>query len=270
MTDEAAIDKPRRTSGRPAHPVGHEEATTSLDPLAVGTSLPQPGSSPAGHPVSPPVNSELGAVLDSLGEVVFLTDAHGNWTYLNSAWTRITGFEVEATLGRPFLDYVHPDEREQTLALFMAVVSGGADRCHHTTRYVTSDGGFRWMHLRARVLRDAEGTVVGNSGTITDVTARRLAEETVSEHSQILELVGRGAEFDDLPVGTVVYGPELTVERASPLVQRLLGPPRRPVAPSTSSTASWPTEAAAACSMGRGAFSRPLGEPAGRSTARSR
>ena len=38
-------------------------------------------------------------VADSLQEVLFQTDAHGNWSLLNPAWTEITGFEIEAIAG---------------------------------------------------------------------------------------------------------------------------------------------------------------------------
>jgi diguanylate cyclase (GGDEF)-like protein/PAS domain S-box-containing protein len=170
-------------------------------------------------------------VLDSLADIVFQTDAAGHWTYLNPAWTAVTGFSVESTLGTNFLDYVHPDEREHTIALFMAVVAGGADHCHHRTRYRTSDGGYRWVDLRAKLMFDDAGQIVGNSGTITDVTERRSAEESVAEHGQLLELVTRGADFDDLPVGVVVLGPDETVRRSSPVAERLLGAAASPGAP---------------------------------------
>ena len=94
------------------------------------------------------------SVLDSLAEVVFRTDPAGNWTYLNPAWTAITGFPVAATLGTNFLDYVHPDERDHTVALFMAVVAGGGRYCHHQARYRTADGQYRWIDLRATLLED--------------------------------------------------------------------------------------------------------------------
>ncbi|MBL7492434.1 PAS domain-containing protein, partial [Frankia sp. AgW1.1] len=61
-----------------------------------------------------------------MAEVVFRTDAEGRWTYLNPAWTRLTGFDIDASLGNRFIDYVHPEELEHTIALFMAVVVGRA------------------------------------------------------------------------------------------------------------------------------------------------
>ncbi|MBA3431464.1 MAG: PAS domain S-box protein, partial [Actinobacteria bacterium] len=92
------------------------------------------------------VEPESGAdLLDQLTEIVFLTDPEGNWTYVNKAWTDTLGWSAEETLGNNFLDYVHPDERDSTISMFLAVVGGGASYCHHETRYRCADGTFRWM-----------------------------------------------------------------------------------------------------------------------------
>lgn len=167
-------------------------------------------------------------LLDRLGAVVFKTDAHGNWTYLNSAWTDITGYSVEETLGTNFLQYVHPDERESTISLFMAVVEGAADACHHETRYRTRSGAYRWMELRATLLRDDEGQLVGNCGTLVDVTTRRAAGASIEERAQLTELVASGESFDDLPFGGVLLDNDLVVRRASPTARKLLGHPLAP------------------------------------------
>ncbi|OHV51381.1 histidine kinase [Pseudofrankia sp. BMG5.36] len=162
-------------------------------------------------------------LLDTLAEVVFRTDAEGCWTYLNPAWTRLTGFSIAESLGNRFISYVHPEEIEHTIALFMAVVVGGADHCHHETRYRIADGTYRRVQIRARVLRDDAGEVVGNMGTIIDVTDARFGAEMAGEQSALLELVPTGGKIDDLPVGVVIYDPGLTVRRASRVVDRLVG-----------------------------------------------
>ncbi len=137
-------------------------------------------------------------VLDKLSEIVFETDPVGNWTYLNRAWTTITGFGVKETLGSNFLDHVHPDEREETVILFMGVVSGGADYCHHETRYRTADGVYRWFEIRASVLRDQAGEITGNAGTIVDISERRAAQDQLSERNRILELVAQDLPLEEI------------------------------------------------------------------------
>src|SRR5689334_2314243 len=112
------------------------------------------------------------ALLDSLAEIVFHTDGEGRWTYLNRAWTDILGHAVDESLGRPFLDFIHPDERADTLERVAVVASGRAEVCHHTTRFLTARGDARWVELRARAVRDETGRIVANSGTIIDVSDR--------------------------------------------------------------------------------------------------
>ena len=143
-------------------------------------------------------------VLDKLSEIVFETDPVGNWTYLNKAWAQITGFGVAESLGSNFLDYVHPDERDETVALFLGVVSGGADFCHHETRYRTAEGGYRWIEIRASVLRDETGAISGNAGTIIDISERRAAQELLAEHTRILELVAQDVPLEEI-LGALAY-----------------------------------------------------------------
>lgn len=164
-------------------------------------------------------------LLDRLSVVVFETDAGGNWTYLNRAWTDITGLSVQETLGTHFLEYVHPDEREHTVSLFMAVVQGAADACHHETRYRTRSGAYRWLELRANLLYDNQGQLTGNCGTLVDITTRRAAGQAVEERVQLTELVAGGESYDDLPFGAVLLDNDLVVRRASPTVRKLLGHP---------------------------------------------
>ncbi len=155
------------------------------------------GSRPA---LADPSHSErFRTLLDNLREVVFETDPEGNWTFLNQAWTEITGFGVEETLGTHFLEYVHPDDRDATIDMFTRVVSGKAAYCHHQTRYVTAEGGYRWIDLRASLTYDdASGAIVGNAGTIIDITERRRAEELLAEQTRILELIAKDAPLPDV------------------------------------------------------------------------
>jgi diguanylate cyclase (GGDEF)-like protein/PAS domain S-box-containing protein len=136
-------------------------------------------------------------VLDRLREVVFETDPLGNWSYLNHAWTEIFGFDVESTLGTNFLEYVHPEEREETITQFVNVISGGASYCHHETRYRTAAGDYRWVELRAALLFDDRGNLVGNAGTILDITDRRRAQELLADQNRTLELIAQDAPLTE-------------------------------------------------------------------------
>ncbi|HEX6981112.1 MAG TPA: PAS domain S-box protein [Alphaproteobacteria bacterium] len=117
------------------------------------------------------------SVVDTVTDVIFQTDAEGVWTFLNPAWTRITGFPVDETIGTNFIDYVHPDDRDASRQILAPLIAGEKPFCRGKVRYLTSDGGVRWIEVFAQATRNAAGDVTGSSGTLTDVTEQHLAEE---------------------------------------------------------------------------------------------
>jgi PAS domain-containing protein len=69
--------------------------------------------------------------LERLNEVVLRAHAAGRWAFLNRAWQRITGFTLEASMGRCFLDCVDPRDRAAVQAGF---APDGGDAPEHPPR----------------------------------------------------------------------------------------------------------------------------------------
>ncbi|MGB8317835.1 MAG: PAS domain S-box protein [Ignavibacteriaceae bacterium] len=120
-------------------------------------------------------------VVENIKEVIFQTDKNGLWTFLNPAWEEITGFSIKESIGINFLDYVHPEDRERNLQLFEPLINRKKDYCRHTIRYLTKDGGFKWIEVFARLTLDKNGDIAGTSGTLNDVTKRMKAEENIKQ-----------------------------------------------------------------------------------------
>lgn len=87
--------------------------------------------------------------------------------------------EGEAMAGAPlekFVRMIHPQDRPQVdAAIRTAVESAAPYRCEY--RVLQPDGSFRWVDVRGRCERDAEGRPFRFPGTAVDVTERRRAEE---------------------------------------------------------------------------------------------
>ncbi|QYG07972.1 response regulator [Janthinobacterium sp. PAMC25594] len=114
-------------------------------------------------------------VVNSLNEVVFRTDLHGAWTFLNPAWHTITGFGTADSLGKNVLQFVDARDRERAAAGLSQLLGGHVDSMRHEARYVTRDGDVRWIDVCARAERDGLGRLAGITGSLTDITERRLA-----------------------------------------------------------------------------------------------
>lgn len=100
-------------------------------------------------------------------------DFNGYFKRLNPAWERTLGWSRAELMARPFIEFVHPDDRERTLAQNAAVRQGG-QALGFENRYLCKDGSFRWFLWNAAP--DAEGRVIYS--VARDVTeGKRAAEE---------------------------------------------------------------------------------------------
>ncbi len=135
-------------------------------------------------------------VVSEIDEVIFRTDAAGRLTFLNPAWTQITGYAPEESLGALLLDSVHEDDRGATIEQRALLDGGDLEYCRQEVRYLTKDGGWRWVEVHARATRDALGELAGTAGVIRDVTERRRAEEALRNAREVAEAASRAkSEF---------------------------------------------------------------------------
>ncbi|MDJ0554720.1 MAG: response regulator [Microcoleaceae cyanobacterium MO_207.B10] len=120
------------------------------------------------------------SVVDTLKEIIFQTDATGKWTFLNAAWEEITGFTVAESLGKPFSDFLHPDDRPmalKTLQSFVDCQNYQNQKCE--LRYLKKNGEFCWMAALVQTNYHKDGNFAGTSGTLNDITQRRETEEAL-------------------------------------------------------------------------------------------
>jgi PAS domain S-box-containing protein len=106
----------------------------------------------------------------SLDMLCFL-DFSGRFKRLNPAWEATLGFTREELMSKPFIEFVHPDDRDRTLNQNRDVRSGGQARSFEN-RYICRDGSYKWLLWNATP--DADRQVI--YGVARDMTARKQAE----------------------------------------------------------------------------------------------
>jgi diguanylate cyclase (GGDEF)-like protein/PAS domain S-box-containing protein len=70
--------------------------------------------------------------------------SHGRFVRVNPAWHSLLGYSAEELTSRPFLDFVHEEDHERTLAAVAELVSGKQVRSFRN-RYRAKDGSLRWL-----------------------------------------------------------------------------------------------------------------------------
>jgi PAS domain S-box-containing protein len=99
-------------------------------------------------------------------------DFNGYFKRLNPAWERTLGFTLAELMSRPFIDFVHPDDRERTLEQNRRVRAGGK-ALGFENRYLCKDGSFRWFLWNAAP--DTFGETIYS--VARDITDRKRADD---------------------------------------------------------------------------------------------
>ena len=105
-------------------------------------------------------------------DLLCFLDFDGYFKRLNPAWERTLGFTRDELMSRPFIEFVHPDDRERTLSQNRQV-RGGDRALSFENRYMCKDGSFRWLLWNAAP--DSDHRVIYS--VARDVTERKAAEE---------------------------------------------------------------------------------------------
>ncbi len=126
-------------------------------------------------------------LVDSLREVILRTDEQGRLVFLNPAWTDITGHPVADTLAQPLSEFVDAEYRDVHGAAFAALMAGERDHVRQELKFTGADGAGRWLEVFVRPVRDAAGRVTGITGSLNDVTERRVAADQLREQLHFVE-----------------------------------------------------------------------------------
>jgi PAS domain S-box-containing protein len=166
---------------------------------------------------SEPFDDELVRLFDlSLGAFC-IAGFDGYLKLVNPAFARILGYTQEELLARPFMENVHPDDRESVREV-LGELAHGNDVVGFECRQVCADGSVRWLEWNTRT-RPEEGVIYG---VARDVTDRRVASAELNALRRVATLVAEGVRPQGLfavvaeEVARVVDVPLVSVARYEP------------------------------------------------------
>jgi PAS domain S-box-containing protein len=115
-------------------------------------------------------------------ELLCIASADGRFLRLNPAWTVVLGWPRDELIGRPFVEFVHPEDRARTIAETASLAAGGVT-LRFENRYRHRDGA--WRHIAwVSVGVPDRGVILAAARDVTEERERRDALTAAKEAAE--------------------------------------------------------------------------------------
>jgi PAS domain S-box-containing protein len=141
-------------------------------------------------------NEQFEQIFETSADMICIADIDGYFRKVNPAFENTLGYSADELLGRPSLDFVHPDDRARTQQAMREELDHGHATASFENRYRRKDGSYRWLRWNSHPVVEK-----GISYAIArDVTVEKEASTKSLERSDHLEelVAERTADLNDV------------------------------------------------------------------------
>jgi PAS domain S-box-containing protein len=130
-------------------------------------------------------------------DLLCIAGSDGYFKRLNPAWQKTLGFTLEELLAKPYLDFIHSDDRERTIQ--EAEKQGkGLEVVSFENRYLCKDGSYKWLSWSATPIID-EKLIYAVARDITELKQTQEALVRAKEEAE------RASKFKDQFLSTMSH-----------------------------------------------------------------
>ena len=118
------------------------------------------------------LENEFNLFFDLVPDMIVIASNDGYFKRLNKVWESVLGFTVDELKSRPYTDFIHPDDIEQTNAQVISQLQGGST-INFTNRYLCKNGEYKWLDWIAVPSPDGKNLYAA----ARDITEKKRIEE---------------------------------------------------------------------------------------------
>jgi PAS domain S-box-containing protein len=133
----------------------------------------------------------------------------GYFKRLNPRWEKTLGYTREELMAKPYVEFVHPDDREATNAETRSLASGALTYTFDN-RYLAKDGSYKWLSWASTPISEKKLIYAA----ARDITERKQAEEELKRYAAELEVAKRVQEENTSNLAQLVKALEIAKRQA--------------------------------------------------------
>lgn len=158
------------------------------------------------------------AIINAVSDVIFEISPSGEILFLNEAWIKITGFDLETSLGGNLFELLYPGDQEEQRLNIVAMAKGQKTAYRVMTKIRTSSGEYRSVEMAVSMLRQDDNKNLRVIGSFTDIEERQRAEMALVEAEKKYKTI-----WENAAGGIYQLTPEGRFLSANPALARILG-----------------------------------------------
>jgi len=150
------------------------------------------GAVSTAHRFNQPTEKDLREFIDLSLNLLCIAGADGYFKYVNPACERTLGYTREELLSRPYIEFVHADDRLATISEAEHVASGHST-VSFENRYRCKDGSYKWL-LWSAMVRAETGLIYCAA---VDVTERKCEESRQAAQYAVTRVLAEAPTLAD-------------------------------------------------------------------------
>ncbi|MBK7454402.1 MAG: PAS domain S-box protein [Anaerolineales bacterium] len=147
-----------------------------------------------------------------------LTALDGRLLKVNAAMADMLGYTMDAFQEVNFQDITHPDDISISAESVRSLLAGEKDTCQFEKRYLHWNSTTVWTFVNTTLVRDEQNAPLYFITSVTDITARKQAEDALQESQNRYQLV-----FENSGTTNAIFNKECRLILQNSLSRKSLG-----------------------------------------------
>jgi PAS domain S-box-containing protein len=128
------------------------------------------------------LQNERDRLFDFSIDMISIAGFDGKFKQLNPAWANVLGWSKDEMINKPYIDFVHPDDKEKTIQTGNDLKSGQPVKFFQN-RYLSKTGEYKWISWNSFPLLDEKLIYA----VARDITQKKQAEENLKKSERQLK-----------------------------------------------------------------------------------